>query len=64
MRKGSKSSKSSKIVVLRLDHLQLTLYESYFMEHLLSGFGWVKPEAWRTICDCGALRVPWNPKRL
>lgn len=61
MRKGSKSNKASKVVVLHLDHLQLTLYESYFKENLLSGFGWVKPEACGTVCDCGALRLPWNP---
>lgn len=62
VRRGSTASKASTVVVLCVDHLQLKPYESYFKEHLVSVFGRVKPEAWRTVCDCGASRVPWNPK--
>lgn len=62
VKKGNKASKASTVVVPCVDHLQLKPYESYFKEHLVSGFGWVKPEAWRTVCDCGVSRVRWNPK--
>jgi len=61
VRKGSKARKANTVVVLCVDHLQLKPYESYFKEHLVSVFGWVKPKAWRTLCDCGASSMPWNP---
>lgn len=60
--KGSKTRRASRVAVLCVNHLQFKPYESYFKEHLVSVFGWVKPEAWRMVSDGGAPRVPQNPK--